>query len=143
MKKYQNESVIQEWVGGLPFMQQALLMTGMREPDGCPKYNTAKNIIKFMRGAVLKPAGQIEGNEDSFMWIHYSVFDECMKHFFSDTDQYPVHFLMHLIHSAEVIGYKHDNKLIASCWLKFYKNACDAFHMTPETVQDMDSRMKL
>lgn len=140
-KKGKTESVVHEWVSDLPFMQQALLMTAMRGPDGCRKYNAAKNIVKYMRGAVLKPAGEITGNEDSFMWINYALFEEYTTEFFFDNDAYPMHFLMHLFHSAQVVGYNHPDDAIRAAWFRFYVLACKSLHMGIENKKDMNKRM--
>lgn len=150
-KLYPVESVLQDWVHTLPFMQQALLLTGMRGPDGLPKYCSVKPIIKCLRGAVCKPAAKrLIGNEDSFMWIDYEAFNVSANVFFDDTDIYPMHFLMHLIHCAEVVGYKyerHDNSInvspltIREYWKNFYYYSCEKFHMYPETEQQMDARL--
>ena len=141
MKKKKSESVVQEWVFELPFMMQALLLTAMRGPDGCPKYNNVKNIVRFIRGTVLKPAGKIYGNEDGFMWIDFKTFDHFQDHFFKDTDQFPMHFLMHLFHASEVIGYKHPDETIRLCWNGFYQKACEALHMVMESEEMLDYRL--
>lgn len=143
MKKYTNESVVQDWVCTLPFMQQALLMTAMRGPDGLPKYNTTKNIVRYIRGAVLKPAGQITGNDNTFMWINYGVFDQFRKEFYNSVDEYPIHFYMHLVHAAEVIAYGHPSLLISRAWYMFYAEACSGFHMNPESREEMYKRLSI
>lgn len=141
-KKKKIESVLHDWVHALPFQQQALLMTGMRGPDGSDKHNPAKVIVRFLRGAVLKPAGEWEGmNDNNFMWGDYGVFSLWINRFFDDPDGYPHHFIMHLIHCAEVVGYKHPDGSIAIHWIRFYEAACDSFHMTPETEEEMDQRL--
>lgn len=65
-----------------------------------------------------------------------------MNLFFQDVDAYPLHFYMHLVHAAEVIGYKYPETLVAQCWTGFYYKACENFHMNPETMAQMDSRLK-
>lgn len=147
MKKEKIESVLHDWVHTLPFQQQALLMTGMRGPDGHDKHCHAKAIVRFLRGAVLKPAGDWNGtNNNDFMWgqykyLHVEIFEQLSQAFFDDHDAYPHHFLMHLIHCAEVVGYKHPDNEVRSYWLEFYMAACDSFHMYPETMEQMDDRL--
>lgn len=137
-----TESVLHDWVHELPFQMQALLMTGMRGPDGCAKHNAAKSIVRFLRGAVCKPAGKWSGlNDNDFMWGDYRDFPTWARTFFDDQDVYPHHFMMHLIHCAEVIGYKHPDKSKATAWEWFYVKSCKALHMTPETCEVMDKRL--
>lgn len=144
MKTYKSESVLHDWVHELPFQQQALLMTGMRGPDGLDKHNAAKIIVRYLRGCVLKPAGDWNGlNNNDFMWADYSVglFDRYTHDFWSDHDHYPHHFIMHLLHCCEVVGYKHPITHIRNSFLNFYCKGCRSFHMTPETAEQMDNRL--
>jgi hypothetical protein len=143
-KTKEIESVLHDWVHTLTFQQQALLMTGMRGPDGMPKHCPAKMIIRYLRGIVLKPAGQWSGlNDNDFMWGDYEHqrFDEARHEFFNDHDQLPHHFIMHLIHCAEVVGYKHPDDVISFYWRTFYDRACHEFHMESETEEAMDKRL--
>lgn len=141
-KKLKNESVLHDWVHGLTFQMQALLTTAMRGPDENNKYNAAKAIIRYLRGAILKPAGNWSGhNDNDFMWGDYKHFPDLANKFWADHDEYPHHFIMHLIHCAEVLGYKHPDSFIKGVWNDFYNNACYAFHMTPETESEMDKRL--
>lgn len=136
------ESVLHDWVHQLPFQMQALLLTGMRGPDENNKYNAAKAITRYLRGVVIKPAGKWSGiNDNDFMWGDYDVFAEYKKTFFSDHDEYPHHFIMHLVHCAEVVGYYHPTVHIGHKWLSFYLDACDAFHMNPETFKQLRERL--
>jgi hypothetical protein len=143
-KTKEVESVLHDWVHTLTFQQQALLMTGMRGPDGMPKHCEAKVIVRYLRGAVIKPAGNWSGlNDNDFMWGDYTGdrFDVATDLFFDDHDQYPHHFIMHLIHCAQVVGYKHPDKTVSFFFLKFYVTACDSFHMEPETEEEMEKRL--
>lgn len=152
MKAKQSESVLHDWVHQLTFQQQALLLTCVRGCDGLPKFDTTKNIIRFLRGAIMKPAGEWDGgNSNSFMWGKYSEIDSegdfvnywnnSASYLLKNHDHVPHHFLMHLIHCAEVIGYKHPDKTIREYWLYLYEQFCIAFHMTPETESQMDERL--
>lgn len=111
------ESVSHEWTHVLTFQQQELLATGHRGPDGCNKHNPAKAMVR------------------------YSVFKDWQRKFFDDPDGYPHHFIMHLFHCAEVIGYKHPDDFIRHCWHGFYLKAAKSLHMHPETEAEMDARL--
>lgn len=142
-KKKKTESVLHDWVHELTFQMQALLTTAMRGPDENNKYNAAKAIIRYLRGVVLKPAGDWhELNDNDFMWGEYGEpFEKYAAEFWQDHDEYPHHFIMHLIHCAEVVGYKYPVKKKAIFWKIFYRNACKSFHMHPETEKEMDERL--
>lgn len=142
-KTQRIESVLHDWVCELPFQMQALLLTAMRGPDENNKYNAAKAVIRYLRGSVIKPAGDWSGkNDNDFMWGEYILkFGEYSEAFWADHDEYPHHFIMHLIHCAELVGYKHPNRCVRECWENFYLTACEAFHMNPETMNQMDERL--
>lgn len=137
-----NETVLHDWVCSLTFQMQALLLTAMRGPDENNKYNAAKAIIRYLRGVVIKPAGGWhQKNDNDFMWGDYRTFLDYANAFWQDHDEYPHHFIMHLVHCAEVVGYKHPDADISKYWLDFYKESCHAFHMNPETEEQMDKRL--
>jgi len=158
-KTSKKESVIHDWVAELPFQMQALLMTAMRGPDACQKHNSAKIIVRYLRSVVLKPAGDWSGkNDNDFMWgeyivntsraiskdslpINYPLFEQYSEDFWNNHDEYPHHFIMHLVHCAEVVGYKHPDPEISRHWRHFYFEACKSFHMFPEGETQLDERM--
>lgn len=141
-KQTLTESVLQDWVHTLTFQQQALLLTAMRGPDENNKFNSAKAIVRYLRGVVIKPAGNWHGdNNNDFMWGRYAYFAGHAATFWLDHDEYPHHFIMHLVHCAEVAGYKHPDAVTRAHWNAFYKSACQAFHMCPETEAMMDARL--
>ncbi len=155
-KQQKVEAVLYDWVCGLKFQTQALLLTAMRGPDENNKYNAAKAIIRYLRGVVIKPAGNLHYvapyhfvNDNDFMWGDYQGgngygaqgFAHHAELFWADHDEYPHHFIMHLIHCAEVVGYKHPDAIIREYWNSFYLSACEAFHMNPETHEQMDARL--
>ncbi len=150
MKKSDNESVLHDWINELPFTQQALLLLSLRGPDGIEKHSTAKNMLYYMRGVILKPAyeewiggvnAETYTGRDGFMCTDYTLFEQDSKDFFSDLDKYPMHFLMHLIHAAEVIAYQHPDEEISRHWHYFYEKSCDSFHMNIETRSQFNNRL--
>src|SRR4051812_21101410 len=48
--------VTQEWTHGLTMMQQSVLFTAVRGPDGIPKYSSVKYILRWFRRCVLLSA---------------------------------------------------------------------------------------
>ena len=141
-KVLHSESVLHDWVHALKFQMQALLLTAMRGPDENNKYNAAKALIRYLRGVVIKPSGNWTGlNDNDFMWGDYQHFETFARTFWVDHDEYPHHFIMHLVHCAEVVGYKHPVDTISRHWHSFYMDACEAFHMNAETEEQMDNRL--
>ena len=48
--------VTQRWCNRLPFMQQSVLMTAVRGPDGLPKYHPSKYLLRWFRRCLLLSA---------------------------------------------------------------------------------------
>ena len=141
-KKQHGELVLQDWVGSLTFQMQALLLTGVRGPDENNKHNVAKAICRYLRGVIIKPAGEWDGsNNNDWCWGDYSKFSDYVNKILEDHDYFPHHFLMHLIHCAEVIGFCHPDSKIRIPWFNFYTLFVDAFHMYPENFQQMCNRL--
>lgn len=162
MKESAKESVLHDWIAELPFTMQALLLLGTRGPDGNQKYCSAKNLVYYLRGVVIKPAYPNFMGKDGFMSTKYfeqamdreqwpakpisgkfdNMFSASVKLFFGDLDNYPMHFIMHLIHAGEVIAYFHPDEEIKEHWLHFYITACKGLHMNPETKEQLAERLK-
>lgn len=49
-------TVLQPWVSGLTLMQQTVLLTAIRGPDGVPKYGPAKMLLRWYRRCTLLSA---------------------------------------------------------------------------------------
>jgi len=141
-KTQASESVLHDWVHTLPFQMQALLLTGTRGPDQTTKHTLAKFIIRYLRGVVIKAAGKWNcSNNNDFMWGDYNIFFDYTKAFWDDHDEYPHHFIMHLVHCAEVIGYYHPTDTIRQQWRGFYLMACESMHMNPESEDQLAERL--
>lgn len=46
-------AVTQEWTHALSMMQQTVLLTAVRGPDGHPKYGAVKMLLRWFRRCVL------------------------------------------------------------------------------------------
>lgn len=140
-KKKLKESVFQDWALAQTFQVQTLLATGFRGPDGIEKHNAAKDVLRYYRGATAKPAATWDRANDSFMRGDWGNLPTVIDAFWADHDKYPHHFIMHLVHCAQVLGYKHSSAGQRYIWKRFYLQACESFHMRPETESAMDKRL--
>lgn len=145
-----NRSVQPEWCLELPLQQQSVLLLGARGPDGIGKMHPCKDVQRAYRACVLvaaKRGRELEWGEkaDSFMSLDliadHAAWTEVVKRFFQTVDDLPHHFYMHLIHGAEILGYKHPDIRVRGRWLHFYRKCCRDLHLTPETQEDMDQRL--
>jgi len=56
-------------------------------------------------------------------------------------DSIPHHAYMHLMHGAEILGYRHPDAALSSRWRGFYYQCCADLHLMSETREAMDRRL--
>lgn len=146
-----GKCVLQEWVIELPMMQQSVLISAVRGPDGIHKNHVSKAILRWYRRCILYTAfekkifkfpfeqgggsftGPIPGKYKNI----WKIVDDYLLH----VDEIPHHFHMHLIHASEIIGYKHPEKEIREFWSDFYRLMVQDAHLEIETEEKMDFRL--
>ncbi len=150
-------SVLQNWVTNLSYMQQSVLIASIRAPDGLPKDHPVKVIMRWYRRCVLIRAfdnkvakdpyelgggsftGPFTDSHAAEMKIKY--FDEVRGVYLRHVDEMPHHFQLHMMHAAQIIGYKHYDPIIAEWWKIFYEMIVNDAHLFPETEKDMSIRL--
>jgi hypothetical protein len=148
--------VTQAWTHALPFMQQTVLLTAVRGPDGIAKYHPVKFLLRWYRRCILISSldGRVlatphEEGGGSFMGKSYErepfrwqePMDEIADRYLQSLDELPHHFQLHLMHAAEIVGYKHPEPQISEWWLAFYLRLAHDMHLWPETAQQLDRRL--
>lgn len=143
-------SVFPDWMASLPMQQQSVLVLAARGPDGIREDHPCKDIVRAYRASVLRAAyygrALVLGEKaDSFMSFEKlpsrDLWKEVMAKFFSVVDELPHHYLLHLAHGAEILGYKHPHPVIQASWREFYYAVCEDMHLTPETAEEMAARL--
>jgi hypothetical protein len=142
-------NVMQPWVESLTLMQQSVLITTVRGPDTLPKYHVAKFVLRWYRRCILLSAFDrcvLEDPNDprggSFTGpIGDKSLDQTASEYLRAVDEVPLHFHMHLIHAAEILGYKHPKPTIREWWHGFYLAAVRDLHLHPESENELDRRL--
>ncbi len=134
------KSVLRDWVMELPLRHQGVLVAAVRGCDGAPKENSAKPIVRALRYATMNPADEREvGMASAFMAPGFS--EEELIGFLKDWDHYPIHFVQHLMHACQVIGYCSPIKGDALQFKKAYALMVYKLHLNPETPNEMHDRL--
>jgi hypothetical protein len=135
-----GKTSLRDWVEEIPWMQQGVLFSAIRSADGIPHEDNSKIIVRGYRNVVLKPAHNI----GSFLGKipTQEKLQEAMENFVHGFGQYNTHFVLHLVHGAEIIGYQHPDDKISETWGDFYSEMCRAMHVNPETKEQMNKRLK-
>lgn len=143
-------SVLQDWVCRLPFMQQSVLLSAMRNADGVAKRHPSKMLVRWYRRCVVLSAfdrkaltnpweaggGSYTGPIPSDMNLA-----QVTDHFIDARDEMSLHYFAHFMHAAEIIGYKHPDENIRFFWNTVYLRMVHALHTWPETEEQMDLRL--
>ncbi|MDX3971124.1 MAG: hypothetical protein QHD01_31650 [Bradyrhizobium sp.] len=153
--------VTQAWCHNITFMQQTVLLTAVRGPDGIAKYHPVKFLLRWFRrctlvssldGVVLMTPNQQGGG--SFMGPSFELTDEELGgtpwqvvmanqvgKYLRALDELPHHFQLHFMHAAEIVGYKHPDHDIQAWWHSTYLRLVHDMHLWPETEGQMDLRL--
>lgn len=143
-------SVLQSWVEELSFMQQSVLLTAVRGADGLNKYHPSKYVLRWFRRCIMfsafdkvvldspydKRGGNFTGPIDP-----YESLDDLAKDYFAHIDEIPHHFHLHVVHAAEILGYKHPHAAVRGWWHYFYSQAAKDMHLRVESENEMDYRL--
>ncbi len=132
-------NILKPWTEKLGLRHQGVLMSVIRGCDNVPKEDPCKSLARCIRYVLLnsfsdKPSSFIENVDDAEL-------KRRMVAVLSSHDQYPVHYIMHVLHATEIIGYKHPDDRVADRWRWFYSNLAKCFHLNPETEEQLDERL--
>lgn len=157
-----GRSVLQDWTNALSFMMQSVLICAVRGPDGIRKDHPVKVLIRFLRRSFLicafdgkvrwspyEPGGgsftgplhlrNPNGGEDHP--YEHGHIDKFIEIYLRHVDELPHHFQLHLMHAAEILGYKHPDDDVRRFWLTFYRAIVNDAHLKPEPEDVMDKRL--
>lgn len=140
--KARGTSILQPWVTELGLRHQGVLLTAVRGCDGVAKHDVSKPVMRAIRATVLVPFDDRELTEPKgFIYFEHQAFKEGVEVLAKNLDEYPVHFVFHVIHALEVIGYKHPLSSIGYPFLYAYRRMVEKFHLNTETREQLDTRL--
>lgn len=141
-----SQSVVREWVAEkCTLKQQTVLLCALRGCDGIDKEDVSKSVVRMLRDVVLYNA------DESSTFIldtskNRSYNNPESRHLINglldNSDKYHHHWLLHFIHAAEILGFKHPDATISGFWRRLYYDSCSNFHMNPESEEEMDIRLR-
>lgn len=136
-------SILQDWVQELGLRHQGVLVSAVRGCDVAPRDDASKQIARLLRGAILRAHVGDPSKAKTFIGWEPDVeeFHRKVDVFLRAMDHYPLHYVIHLLYAAEIIGYKHPNANEADRWWTVYSKACKRLHLTRESEEELDSRL--
>lgn len=61
--------------------------------------------------------------------------------FMDSRDELHSHYQVHAMHAFEIVGYKHPDPSVREFWRTMYERMAHAYHLWPETEEQMDRRL--
>jgi hypothetical protein len=151
-------------------MQQSVLIAAVRGPDGIRKDHVAKLLLRWLRRCVLfcafdggavtnpydprggsftgpsigepyAPSADDQWTKEELRNYWTRAMEDKVRDYLRTVDELPHHFQLHLMHAAEIIGYKHPDMHIAEFWRHTYLMLVNDMHLMPELGQEMDMRL--
>jgi len=145
-KQSEKESVVQNWISDLSFKQQSVLLCVLRGCDMAAKKDPSKEVLRYLRKFILKDAcgygtfmSHTDTTDTGLVDKHY--YGTCFDDMLLNLDHYPVHWIMHLTHTLEILGYKYPDLAKRELFHNLYTALCRAFHLNPETEEELDLRL--
>ena len=136
-------SILQDWVHQLGLRHQGVLVAAIRGCDGVVKEDPTKPIMRELRGLILVPFDARElAYEKGFMVSFPSKATESgFSVLRKSLDHYPVHYMFHLLHAMEIVGYCHPAEAVRVSYYERYCNLVRRLHLNPESKSEMDARL--
>lgn len=124
----------------LGLRHQGVLVSAVRGCDTVSRDASIKLMARCLRAAILNT--HVADPKKAKTFIEHVDADTLLKRMndvVRDHDSLPHHYIMHLIHAAEIVAYyaPHDSLY----WFGFYSSMCNKLHMTAETKAELDHRL--
>lgn len=136
-------SVLRDWVMELPLREQGTLLTAVRGCDLTPKFpldSLERRLVAAIRYSFLNPADEREVDREPGTFMSRRIPDA--RSFKPSTlGHYPQHWVAHVMHAVEVLGYRHPQINVRSEWHELYLVFCRSFHVPPESFDQFKLRM--
>lgn len=136
------KSILQPWVMELGLRHQGVLVSSVRGCDSAVRHDPSKRLARALRAEILVAhVGDPKKAKTFIEAVDESVLRERMEEFLNSSDHYPNHYVLHLMHAAEIVGYKHPQMASRDLWSEFYFKMCKKLHVNRETEAQLDARL--
>lgn len=140
-------SVLQEWVHDVPFMQQSVLMSAMRNADMVEKGHPSKDLVRWYRRCVVLSAFDRKALLDpsdpgggSYTGPTPDI-EKAADDFLRARDGMSLHYYAHAMHAFQIVGVNHPEPWIAAFWRRVYFRMAHALHLYPEPDEELEKRL--
>lgn len=136
------KSILQEWVTTLGLRHQGVLLTAVRGCDTAPKDDPSKLFTRCYRAMILNAHCGDPAKAQTFIQLVSPDAEKLrFEAFRKNLDHYPHHYVMHLIHAVQIVGYHHPENLVGARWTGYYRLLCRGLHVPMETERQLSERL--
>lgn len=128
-------SVLQDWVQGISFKKQTVMIGAIRCPDVVHPLSL-KRITVWIRNTVLRNADPLSGFMHGALSGELPLLETVDREF----ERLHLHTAHHIMLAMEVIGFEHPESEVRDNAWKFYSDCVRAQHLNPETRGQYESR---
>ena len=137
-------SVLRSWVENeCTWMMQAVLLAAFRNCDGASSAGPHKTLVRGIRMLCIKSSFPRAKLSSGFVPPNHAeilvAVDEWVN---KDWDRFPVHYVTHVMHAAEVIAYCHPDINVRQVWGRVYVTMVDGFHLNVESKEHFFIRLE-
>lgn len=135
------KSVLQDWVMKLGLREQGTLMTAVRGCDLTPKLpldSQERTLTAFIRYSIMNAFDYREIDSEAGCFMQTRIPEDFRA---SNFGHYPLHYVMHLIHAMEIIGYRCPDGDRSRQAMHVYGKFVRSFHLFPESLSVMQERL--
>lgn len=136
------KSILQDWVMNLGLRHQGVLLSAVRGCDTVSRDEASKWLARFYRACILNAhCGDIAKSKSFMVWLTPVDFWGHANRVLNFHDHLPHHYIMHVVHSSEILGYYYPEAEVQGIWRDFYYLLSAKLHLNPETQMQLDSRL--
>lgn len=136
------KSILQDWVNELGLRHQGVLVSAVRGCDTVARDDPIKLLCRVLRAVMLNAhCGDVKKSKSYIEMPEEHEIQRRMDLVIKDHDALPHHYLMHLVHAACIIGYKHPSPYHKMYWRYFYEKMVHKMHFNIETEEQLDRRL--
>jgi len=134
-------SMLREWAQQLGLREQGVLLVSLRGCDLAPKFpldSPERRLTAALRYAICVPFDEreVDAEVGCFM-LSRPPMDVKLSMF----EHYPLHYVMHMVHACQVLGYRHPEEDQRVMWLELYMRFVKSLHLRPESFRMMLDRL--
>lgn len=141
--KQNMNSILKDWVMELGIRHQGVLLSAVRGCDTAAKHDWSKLIVRALRSEILNAHCGDAMKASSFLspLSPVNLNKAFVNLFYNGFDHYPNHYVMHLVHAIEILGYKHPDEDLRYEYNLAYQKFIKKLHLNPETEEQLDIRL--